>query len=436
MESVTLTKTQVKRLGADAFVFGFPLLLMTATMREAIGDGSGENGNRFNRFAHLRHFPDPSIRTIVAANADTLYSLAWLDLVREPALLELPETGGRSYLMPLLDAWTNVFASLTPRTVGANGATLAIAGPGWTGEIPEGARRIEAPTNNAWGIFHLHAHGHGDLDASRTIQGQLTLAPLSLAGVATGTEDGLLEPLPQAHRLVMEMGARQFLAELATQMGINPPAPVDLPMLDRLAEIGLRPGKSFNWSALSEDTREGLATGLEEGKEMVTTQSASEAEAGWQVLHTGAGSYGNDYLRRARIANFALGINRPEDAIFPLSTTDADGHQLSGTHRYVLRFEPDALPPVDGIWSLAVYDMDQLLVSNSIGRYALGSRNELDFASDGSLEIAVQHEPPDSSHANWLPAPEHDFYLMLHLYWPSESVLDGSWTAPPIRRIT
>src|ERR1044072_5670379 len=166
---------------------------------------------------------------------------------------------------------------------------------------------------------------------------------------------------------------------------------------------------------------------------MVATQSASEAEAGWQVLHTGAGSYGTDYLRRARIANFALGINRPEDAIFPLSTTDDEGSQLTGSHRYVLRFESGALPPVDGIWSLAVYDMDQLFVSNPIDRYALGSRDELESAADGSLEIVIQHEPPAASNTNWLPAPPDDFYLMLHLYSPGRSAIDGTWTPPPVQ---
>lgn len=442
MHLMTLTQTQAHRLGADAFVFGFPLLLMAATMRQAIGAGPEPNGHKLNRFTHLRRFADPNARAIVAANVDTLYSLTWLDLTREPALLKLPDTGGRSYLMPLLDAWTNVFASIAADTVGTDGETLAIVGPGWRGEIPDGTRRLEAPTNNVWGIFHLHAHDREDLDASRAIQGQLDLAPMSAfrpaarASPLPGPDEPELDPLPAAHQRVIEMDAEQFLTELAMQMKVNPPAAIDVPMLDRLVAIELRPGQPFDWSALSEATKEGLANGVEEGRGMVTTPSATEPERGWQVLHTGAGSYGTDYLRRARIANFALGINRPEDAIFPLSTTDDAGSQLTGSDRYLMRFEPGALPPVGGIWSLAVYDMDQLFVPNPIDRYALGSRDELELAPDGSLEIVIQHEPPPGSDANWLPAPRDDFYLMLHLYSPDKSAVNGAWTAPPVQRVT
>jgi hypothetical protein len=158
-------------------------------------------------------------------------------------------------------------------------------------------------------------------------------------------------------------------------------------------------------------------------------------ENGWHSLREQLGTYGADYARRAQIANVALGIAHPEDAIFPLTATDGNGRRLNGAHRHVLRFEPGGLPPVEALWSLALYDMDQLLVDNPIDRYALGNRDELELGPDGSLEIAIQHDRPDGSDANWLPAPEGDFNLMLHMYWPSQRVLDGSWTIPPVQRV-
>jgi hypothetical protein len=440
MELTTLTSTQARGLGAEAFAFGFPLLLMSATMRRTAAEDSPGGAIGPNRFAHLSRFPDPTFRAIVAANPDTLYSLAWLDLATEPLLLQLPDTGGRSYLMPLMDAWTNVFASLAPHTAGDEGETLAIAGPGRRGgDVPPGARRIDAPTNHVWAIYHLHARGPADLDASRAIQQDLRLAPIEPPGAPhapPGSFDiSALDPLPSAHQQVMDMGAEEFLAQLATQMTINPPATVDAPMLERLAGIHLHPGERFDWSGLSTTTREGLVAGLEDGKEMVAAGAPEETENGWQVVHTGAGSYGIDYLRRARTANFALGVNRPEDAIFPISVVDSAGQRLSGAHRYTLSFESGALPPVDALWSLAVYDLDQLLVDNSLDRYALGSRDELELDHSGSLHIAIQHDPPEGSSANWLPTPEGGFYLMLHMYRPSGRALDGDWVVPPLHRV-
>jgi len=238
---------------------------MTATMRRATAPTPGR-GIKPNRFGHLNRFPDPTFRAIVAANADTLYSLAWLDLAAEPMLLELPDTDGRSYLMSLTDAWTNVFASLARHTVGDGGGTFAIVGPGWSGQIPPKVRRINAPTNNVWAIYHLHAGGRADLDASRAIQQNLSLKPMGARSVADAPPGGIdvsaLDPLPTAHEQVMGMDAEEFLVQMAAQMGTNPPAPVDAPMLKRLAGIQLRPGARFDWSDLSAATREGLIGGL------------------------------------------------------------------------------------------------------------------------------------------------------------------------------
>lgn len=433
MPLTTLEPIKARDLGADAFVYGFPLLLMTATMRRSIAaDGIGTN-----RICHLSGFADPAFRTIVAANADTLYSLAWLDLSDGPVMLELPEAGGRSYLMPLMGAWTEVFASLSPRTAGPGGGTYAIVGPGWSGSLPQGARQIDAPTNEVWAIYHLHAKGGADLEASRAIQRRLKLGPLGPSGnpLSQGVEIPALQPLPAAHEQVMQMDASSFLAELSARMAANPPAPVDAPLLERLATIRLRPGGRFEWSSLSPATREALAEGFEEGKERVASADFPAGANGWNAIRAGAGAFGADYLLRARTANFAFGVNRPEDAVFPFAGTDSEGRPLDGAHRYVLSFEAGGTPPVEAHWSLAMYDLDQLFVENPLGRYALGDRDELEIDADGALRILVQHDPPSGSQANWLPAPEGGFYLMLHLHLPDKRVLDGSWTVPPVKRI-
>jgi hypothetical protein len=435
-----LSAEEARLLGADAFVFGFPLLMTMATMRRATNIlAAGEVRAPLNQFAHLLRFPDPAFKTVVSTNAHTLYSLAWLDLSAEPLLLDLPDTGGRSFLMPLMDAWTDVFICLGPRTVGTAGGTYALAGPGWRGSLPDGVRRVDAPTNTVWVIGHTHATGPEDLDFGRAIQRGLRLTPLSAYGTSlaptNGSVESALDSAPLPHRMLSEIKAEEFFNQLAREMDANPPTSGDRPILDRLATIGLRPGQPFVWTNLPGEVREGLVAGVDEGREAVAAPPPPRLENGWQSLRERLGTYGADYLRRAQIANVALGIAHPEDAIFPLTATDGDGNRLNGAHRYVLRFESGGLPPVEALWSLALYDMDQLPVENPIDRYALGDRDDLELGADGSLEIAIQQDPPEGSNANWLPAPEGDFNLMLHMYWPSQRALDGSWAIPPVRRV-
>ncbi|HEU4944459.1 MAG TPA: DUF1254 domain-containing protein [Solirubrobacterales bacterium] len=435
-----LNARAASRLGADAFVFGFPLLLMAAMRQGADSEEGDGNGSAPNRFVHLPHFPGPGFRTLVGANSHSLYSLAWMDLTGEPLLLRLPDTGGRSYLMPLFDAWSNNFASLGPRTSDSANGVYAIVGPSWDGEVPAAVARLDAPTGHVWAISHLHAGSRDDLEAGRAIQRNLQLTPLSeyeTAPVPTPAEavDGPTASEASPHRYVMTMRADEFLGRLAAEMGLNPPAAADGPLLDRLAEIGLRAGEPFAWGELPGEVQEALEDGLRQGREEVEAPPASQVENGWQSMREGVGTYGTDYLRRAQIANVALGAVHPRDAIFPFTEVDHEGDRLNGAHRYVLRFEPGELPPVGALWSLALYDMDQLPVDNPLDRYALGDRDELELGADGSLEIAIQHDRPPGSDANWLPAPEGDFNLMLHMYWPKRRALSGEWTIPPVTRI-
>jgi hypothetical protein len=428
--------TKARRLGHDAFVFGFPLLLMAGAMRGVNGSISHKGAAPPNRFAHAPRFPGPGFRAIVGAHPETLYSVAWLDLSSGPVSLKMPDVESRCYLLSLLDAWSNLFASLGPRT-GAPRDGYVITGPDWSGELPEDLPHLRAPTRHAWAICHLHADEDDDLESARAIQHVLELVPLTAPDEPSDAE---VEPIElgnvgrSPHRRLMEISAEQFLGELAVEMAINPPHDGDEGILADLSKIGLRPGRSFGWPALPREVREAVEVGVESGKRAIEDPPPSREENGWQHFQHDRDEVEVDYLRRAQIANFALGLANPEDAIFPLTAVDEEGNRLNGAHRYVLRFESGALPTVGALWSLALYDMDQLFVENPLDRYALGSRDDLRLGPDGSLEIVLQHQRPDNV-ANWLPAPEGDFNLMLHMYWPSQRVLDGSWTIPPVRRV-
>jgi hypothetical protein len=159
---------------------------------------------------------------------------------------------------------------------------------------------------------------------------------------------------------------------------------------------------------------------------------------GW-AFTTRTGIYGTDYLMRALVTAIGLGANRPQDAVYPTSTKDADGEEYNGANRYVLRFPPDQLPPVSGFWSLTMYDGDYFFVANPLNRYSISARQDLKRNPDGSVDLHIQHASPGADReSNWLPAPAGKFILMLRLYWPNEadpSILDGSWAMPGVTKV-
>jgi hypothetical protein len=170
---------------------------------------------------------------------------------------------------------------------------------------------------------------------------------------------------------------------------------------------------------------------------MAHFKTAGRNENGW-VFTTGTGVYGTDYLQRALITAIGLGANRPQDAVYPTSEVDAAGKPYMGSDKYVMRFAKGQLPPVNGFWSLTMYDADFFFVANPLNRYTLSQRDALKPNPDGSVTLYLQHDNPGPEReSNWLPAPTGRFIPMLRLYWPTEtppSILDGSWTIPAVEK--
>ncbi len=215
-------------------------------------------------------------------------------------------------------------------------------------------------------------------------------------------------------------------------------------MVAELATIGIVPGKAFDPSNLYAAVSKGLARAPKAGQEKIESWfkgSVAGGDAkfidGWRFT-TKTGTYGTNYLQRALIAAFGLGANLPQDAVYPTSEVDADGKPYSGANKYVLHFDKSEMPPVDGFWSLTMYDGEFFFVENPLKRHALSQRNRFMTNADGSIDLYIQSESPGKrKSANWLPAPKGTFILMLRLYWPREtppSILDGSWTIPGVRQ--
>ena len=160
---------------------------------------------------------------------------------------------------------------------------------------------------------------------------------------------------------------------------------------------------------------------------------------GWH-FSTKTGRYGTNYRQRALITAIGLGANLPEDAVYPTSTGPDLIKKYSGANKYVLHFNKGELPPVDGFWSLTMYDDHYFFVANPINRYTVSQRNKFKINGDGSVDLHVQNESPGKDkEQNWLPAPKDAFILMMRLYWPKEkapSILDGTWKIPPVKQVS
>ncbi|AVA34504.1 hypothetical protein RN01_01870 [Cupriavidus sp. SHE] len=427
----------MKTLSAEVFTYAYPLVLMDVTREVATAKVP------VNTFGHKRAFPDAAFTDVVSPNADTLYSSAWLDLSKEPMVLSVPDTSGRYYLMPMLDAWTNVFASPGKRTTGTKRGVFAIVGPNWQGQLPKGVKEIRSPTDMAWLIGRIQTNGKQDYANVHRLQDQFRLVPLSAWRKGSRTA---VQPVPRAAMIdtetppaeqVAAMDAQAFFTRLAALLPANPPAADDAAMVEKMQRMGIKVGQPFKTTVLEPSTARAVQEGASAALTMIKANGRKSAAGnmGWRVQRD-IGVYGTDYGRRAVVAMFGLGANLPEDAIYPTARADAMGRPFDGGSRYVLHFDKSQLPPVKAFWSLTMYNEKQAFVSNSMQRYAIGSRDRLRYNRDGSLDIYIQYERPDERKvSNWLPAPPDAFNLMLRAYWPDQVVLDGKWMPPAVQRV-
>jgi DNA sulfur modification protein DndE len=440
-----LSKDSVISLAKSAYLFGYPLVLMHETMLATTNVPAPVPGKAFapvNQFGHFRSFPDASFKEVVKPNVDTYYSSAWLDLKNEPLVLTVPNTNGRYYLLPMLDAYSNIFASPGKRTTGTEAGKFLITSASYNGTVPEGMKKIVSPTDLVWILGRTQVNSEEDgKKVVHPIQDGFTLTPLRQWGQnyqpALHTVDTTLgKTAPPAK--VENMDIADFFNLLNKLMAKYPPSPADSPLLAQLASINIGAGKIFSMEEFDGSTRDALKklpAEVHAGLRKAFTQVGS-LENGWNVVRSGIGSYGTHYDLRALIALIGLGANLNEDASYPNCVVDANGEKLSGQHRYVIRFEKGETPPVKAFWSITMYDKDEYLVANPINRFAIGDRDKLTFNADGSLDIYVQHENPGKEkESNWLPAPKDAFSLTLRLYWPEQAFLDGTWKIPPVKKV-
>jgi hypothetical protein len=157
----------------------------------------------------------------------------------------------------------------------------------------------------------------------------------------------------------------------------------------------------------------------------------------WRTITNGA-AFGTDYFTRTAIAKSNIGVNAPNETRYFYQDFDASGGRLNGANRYVVTFAKDQLPPVNGFWSLTMYNDKHFFVLNSINQHSVGTKSKtLKPNADGSLTIYVHAGSPGADReSNWLPAPKDaDFSMTIRAYWPKAAITSGIWTPPAVNKI-
>lgn len=413
---------------------------MTRRIMTNVASAGGSRGP-MGQIVKARAYPGASFRDVTAPNADTLYTVAWVDVGNEPWVLSIPDMKDRYYLFPMLDGWTNVFQVPGKRTTGTAAQTYAITGPGWSGTLPAGVKEYKSPTSLVWLLGRIYCTGTPeDYAEVHTLQDEVKLVPLSSYGKPYTPPPGKVDPAIDMKTAVRDqvnsMDAVAYFTVLAQLMKANPPTPADAPELARFTRIGLIRGQDFDASKLNADFAKRIPQiAFDRIMLQFKVNPVVKDINGWSYT-TKTGIYGTDYLMRALVTAIGLGANRPQDAIYPTSLKDANGDAYNGANKYVVHFNKGHMPPAQGFWSITMYDADYFFVANPINRYSISERQHLKSNADGSVDIYIQKESPGADkEANWLPAPAGKFILMMRLYWPDEndpSILDGSWTIPPV----
>jgi hypothetical protein len=405
-------RTDAAEVCEDAFVFAYPLVLMELMRLQMTSVPAPDPATMRappNRLVHARGRP--------GSGAGTLSTAAWLDLAHGPVVLSVPETHGRYHLMSMIDMWTSVFASVGARTTGTAAGRYAIGLRGMSGSaLPAGVVPIASPTRcvRIAGQTCLEG-GEGEAD----VEDGYDLTPLS--GRSAPPSAGDLAPPAE---LVARLDAPAFFRLAARLLADSPPRAEDRDVMERARRLGLFTGEDA-WMGGDPGLRRAVEHGTSRGRAVVRARAAAtmgEPCGHWHIDYR-RGRFGTDYVCRAAAASAPLGPHVPEDALPALTRTDSEGRPLTGARRYVLRFGPDAPPPVHGFWALTVNG----------AAVSLGDRDGLTVDTDGSLPIHIQHDrPARARRSNWLPAPPGAFTLVLRLYWPRDEVLTRRWTPPAV----
>jgi hypothetical protein len=383
---------------------------------------------------------DPEERAVACPNQDVVYGFGSLALDISPLVIQVPDFGDRFWVYQIVDLRTDSFVQLGKMYATRPGFYLLV-GPNWQGEVPKGITKVfRSPTNTAAIAPRVFQDDTPqDKRAIQTVLTRIVVYPVSQYDGTMKSKDwtNILQGAapPPSDEETQWVSPDRFVDELPAILGDAPPLPGEE---GRYAQV-----LAVLQAVKADPTlKAAMTAGAEEADEQLVKPLFNFRNYGQQLPHhwstiSNESAFGTDYLTRTAVAKSNILVNSPNETKYFYQDLDDAGTRLNSANRYTVTFAKGATPPVNGFWSLSIYNEHHFFIANAINRFSVGTKNkDLNYAADGSLTIYVQSEPPSNAaqRANWLPAPKGDFSLYIRAYWPAVAVTDGSWTPPAVLR--
>lgn len=442
-----VTEQEARDIASEIYVYLYPLVLGDLARRQATNvDVADKPGFApANTFQHTRCYQDVLAKPGGRANLDMLPTAAWLDVAREPLALTVPDAGSRHVFFTFQNAWSDAFLTLGPRTGTGRAATYVLANPAWKGKTPKDTIRVDVPSDRIRVSGFVQAKGAEDCTAANAVQDGYQAVPLSLwqkaqkpAKPTKFKPDPKVDMAVPAVDQVAAMPAGDYFKAGLELLKAQKANPTDGTLLLRLQKLGIDPQGKFDFEKLDMASKMALTEAAANGPKLIQWRSgvALRGNKGWVQGSDYSGAQGNAYLKRAALAYSGAPAITVEDALVFGTSVDADGYPLTGEKRYTIRIKKGELPPAVAYWSLTLYDAAGSIVANKLNRIMFTSDSPLKADKDGSIDLYLQFDSPGAAReGNWLPVPKAPFNLVLRLYAPAASALDGSWTPPGVERV-
>lgn len=442
---VKITEEYAKHVARDAFFWAWPLIniynkRLVAEKSKELAYAGPVPAAPLNRIVMLTDYVAPDERIVACPNQDVVYGGGSLGLEKSPVVIQAPDFGDRFWVYQAVDLRTDGFVQIGKMYGSTPGFDL-LTGPNWHGEIPEGITEVfRASTNTGYIAPRIFMDDTTeDRRAIQSLLQQILMYPLAeYDGKMKSIDWSTIPKLPNSatgEQEVIWVPPESFVDTLPVVLADAPPLPGEE---TRYAQVLAVLDAAKNDSQLKAAMTEGA---VEAEKQLVNPlfqfrNYGQQLPHNWSTISNGA-AFGTDYFARTAVAKSNMFVNSPKETKYFYQDLDKDGLRLNGSGRYTVTFAKEQTPPVYGFWSLTLYNEHHFFAPNEINRYSVGTKNkDLTSNADCSLTIYVQAEaPPKAQRTNWLPAPKDaEFTLYCRAYWPKPSVIDGSWTPPPVER--